>query len=137
MRVKGVVKMKLKPVIKKELAPETYEEMVEQKPKKKKANKLPSDEYRPMFEPIRILVRDYPSSKDVTKRVKQYVEMSVKRFNDDEALPCVFLQMYQESDFYTGYLKGKSVHFPLESLYEILEGLGDLDEECDKRNITY
>ena len=125
--------MKLKPV-KKLQKPE---QQVSEAPKKtkKQENKLPPDEYRPMFEPIRILVRDTPSTKDITKRVKQYVELSVKRFDDDEALPFVWIQMYQEADFYTGYLKGKTVHFPLEMLYDIMDSLDNLSEECDRRGI--
>lgn len=110
----------------------------EEKPKKQRKsqeNKLPPDGYQPMFPPVRMLVRETPSTKDPTKVVKQYVEISVKRYDDDEALPFVWLQMYQESDFYTGYLKGKSVHFPLEMLYDVLEALQRVDEECEKRKI--
>ena len=88
-----------------------------------------------MFEPKRILVRETPSSKDPTKVVKQYLEISVKRYDDDEALPFIWVQMYQESDFYTGYLKGKTVYFPLEMLYDFLDVLNEVDEECDKRHI--
>ena len=125
--------MKLKPVIKKELKksePET-------KKRTKKENDLPPAEYSPMFPPIRFLVRETPSSKDVTKVVKQYLELSVKRYDDDdENAPMVYVQMYQESDFYTGYLKGKTVYLPLEMLYDFIDNLTDLSEECDRRNIT-
>ena len=132
-RVKGVVSMKLKPVMKKEL--KAKEETAPKKSSKKKENKLPPDEYRPMFEPKRILVRETPSTKDATKMVRQYLELSVKRYDDDEALPFVWVQMYQESDFYTGYLKGKPVYLPLEMLYDFIDGLTDLSEECDRRGI--
>lgn len=125
--------MKLRPVIKKEL------NTVLETPKNnnyKKENKLPPDEYSPMFPPIRFLVREAPSYKDATRSVKQYLELSVKRFGeDDENSPSVYIQMYQESDFYTGYLKGKTVHLPLEMLYDLIDNLSDLSEECDKRNI--
>lgn len=134
--------MKLKPVIKKELKKridlqkeEPQKETPKKSTRKKQENKLPSDEYRPMFEPTRILVREISSHKDPTKVTKQYLELSVKRFNDDEAMPHVWVQMYQESDFYTGYLKGKTVNLPLEMLYDLIDGLTDLGEECDKRNI--
>lgn len=127
--------MKLKPV-KKLQRPEVQEEPKRKEPaKKKQANKLPPDEYKPMFEPTRILVKDMPSTKDITKRVKQYLELSVKRFDDDSAMPHVWIQMYQESEFYTGYLKGKTVYLPLEMLYDLIDGLSDLSEECDKRGI--
>ena len=125
--------MKLKPVIK------LQKPMVQEEPKprkqQKQENTLPPDEYKPMFEPIRILVKEVPSHKDPTKWVKQYLELSVKRFDDDEAMPHVWVQMYQESEFYTGYLKGKTVYLPLEFLYDFIDGLNDLSEECDRRHI--
>lgn len=126
--------MKLKPVIKKELK-ESIQTQQEKRPQKKQENKLPPDGYRPMFEPIRILVRETPSNKDATKMVKQYLELSVKRYDDDEALPFVWVQMYQESEFYTGYLKGKTIYLPLEMLYDFMDALNDLSEEADKRHI--
>ena len=141
--MKGVVTMKLKPVAKKEIKfkklstpMQTLEEPPKREPKKKTENKLPPDEYRPMFEPIRILVRETPSNKNCSKMVKQYLELSVKRFGEDEVnQPMVYVQMYQESDFYTGYLKGKTVYLPLEMLYDFIDGLTDISEECDRRRI--
>ena len=88
-----------------------------------------------MFKPIRFLVRETRSYKDPAKVVKQYIELSVKRIDDDEAMPMVYMQMYQESEFYTGYLKGKTVHYPLEMLYDVIDNLTELSEECDKRHI--
>ena len=127
--------MKLKPV-KKLQRPEQQEVAPAKKETKKKTeNKLPPDVYHPMFPPKRILVRETPSNKDCTKMVRQYLELSVKRFDDDEASPHVWVQMYQESDFYTGYLKGKTIYLPLEMLYDFIDGLTELSEECDKRNI--
>ena len=108
--------MVLRPNVKLVATNKAKEQKKEAAPKKKQENKLPPDEYKPMFEPTRFLVRETPSRKDPTKVVKQYIEISVKRFDDDEALPHVWLQMYQESEFYTGYLKGKSVNLPLEML---------------------
>ena len=126
--------MKLKPVIRKEL---NKTEPQEPKKRTKKENDLPPADYSPMFPPMRFLVRETPSTKDATKVVKQYLELSVKRYDDDdENAPMVYIQMYQESDFYTGYLKGKTVYLPLEMLYDLIDNLSDLSEECDKRNIT-
>ena len=136
--------MKLKPV--KKLSLQKLNVSMEETPKKeapkqkapakkKQENSLPPDEYKPMFPPTRILVRDTPSHKDPTKVVKQYLELSVKRFDDDAALPHVWVQMYQESEFYTGYLKGKTIYLPLEMLYDFIDGLTDLSEECDRRHI--
>ena len=127
--------MRLKPVIKK--LPRTEEQVVEtpKKNTKKQGNTLPPDEYYPMFEPMRFLVRETVSHKDPTKVIKQYLEISVKRFDDDDALPHVWIQMYQESDFYTGYLKGKTVYLPVEALYDLIDNLNDLAEECYNRGI--
>lgn len=134
--------MKLKPIKKKTLKrpeqqkPETPKETPKKKTRKKSENSLPPDIYHPMFEPTRILVRETPSTKDPSKWVKQYLELSVKRYGDDEEnQPMVYVQMYQESEFYTGYLKGKTIYLPLEMLYDFIDGLNDLSEECDKRNI--
>lgn len=80
-------------------------------------------------------MRETRSYKDTTKVLKQYLELSVKRIDDDnkdEATPYVWIQMYQESEMYTGYLKGKTVYFPLEMLYDVIEGLNDISDECDK-----
>ena len=119
--------MKLKPIKRKIETPAP-------EPKQKRES-LPKDEYQPMFKPIRFLVREVPSNKDATKMVKQYIELSVKRFDDDEAQPNLWIQMYQESDFYTGYLKGKTIYLPLEMLYDFIDALNDLSEEADKRHI--
>lgn len=127
--------MKLRPTKKLVLAEPQEESVPVKQPRKKQENTLPPDVYSPMFKPMRILVKEAPSSKDPTKIVKQYLELSVKRFDDDEAKPFVWVQMYQESEFYTGYLKGKTVYFPLEMLFDVIESLSDLSEECEKRNI--
>ena len=133
--------MKLKPTVK-GLKNLPVEEPKKETPAKKSTNTkssgkntLPSDEYKPMFPPIRFLVREAPSHKDCTKVTKQYVELSVKRYNDDTAEPHVWLSMYQESDFYTGYLKGKTVNLPLEMLYDLIDNLTELSEKCDKLKI--
>ena len=126
--------MKLKPIKKKLVVEEQKEEVKEPKKKKSSGNKLPSDSYKPLLPPKRILVREFPQ-KNTAKMGKLYVEISVKRYGEDEVnAPEVYLQMYQESEFYTGYRKGGS-HFPLESLYDIIDLLSELSEECDEHNI--
>ena len=126
--------MKLKPIKKKLVVDEPKEEVKEPKKKKSSDNKLPSDSYKPLLPPKRILVREFPQ-KNTTNMGKLYVEISVKRYGEDEVnAPEVYLQMYQETDFYTGYRKGGS-HFPLESLYDIMDLLSELSEECDEHNI--
>ena len=126
--------MKLKPIKKKLVVEEPKEEVKEPKKKKSSGNKLPSDSYKPLLPPNRILVREFPQ-KNSAKMGKLYVEISVKRYGEDDVnAPEVYLQMYQETDFYTGYRKGGS-HFPLESLYDIIDLLSELSEECDEHNI--
>ena len=126
--------MKLKPIKKKLVVEEPKEEVKEPKKKKSSGNKLPSDQYKPLLPPKRILVREFPQ-KNTAKMGKMYVEISVKRYGEDEVnAPEVYIQMYQESDFYTGYRKGGS-HFPLELLYDIMDLLSELSEECDEHKI--
>ena len=126
--------MKLKPIKKKLVVDEPKEEVKEPKKKSSSGNKLPSDSYKPLLPPKRILVREFPQ-KNTTKMGKLYVEISVKRYGEDEInAPEVYLQMYQETDFYTGYRKGGS-HFPLESLYDIIDLLTEVSEECDEHHI--
>ena len=123
--------MKLKPGKRK------VEPKVEETPKRKsRKSTLPSDEYKPMFEPMRILVREEPSKQNPEDTIKQYLEISVKRFNDDAALPYVWITMYQESEFYTGYLKGKTIYLPLAKFYDFIDNLNDVCDECDRRGIT-
>lgn len=124
-----VLEMKLKPIV---LKPVVIPQP-EKKPRKPSSNTLPPDVYEPEFDPVRFLTREFHS--DSGSIVKQYLEISVKRFNDDEGLPFVWIQMYQESEKYTGYLKGKTVYFPLEMLYEVLDNLSFIDIECEKRKI--
>lgn len=131
--------MKLKPIKRKELKKSVEVQQTPEEPKKreKKPNKLPLDGYSPMFPPVRFLVREYPSFKDPTKVVKDYIEVSVKRWDDDEAPACCFMTMYRESEAYTGYLKGKSIHFPIEMFADVIEKLQDASDECEERHIEY
>ena len=109
-------------------------EVEEKKPRKSGSNKLPPDTYKPLLTPKRVLVREFPQ-KNSTNMGKLYVEINVKRYGEDEEnAPEVYLQMYQESDFYTGYRKGGS-HFPLEMLYDIIDLLTEVSEECDEKKI--
>lgn len=129
--------MKLRPVKRTELKKSVTPQEEQPKKREKKENKLPSDEYRPMFPPMRFLVREYPSFKNPEKINRDYIEMSVKRFDDDEAPACVFVQMYRESEAYTGYLKGKTVHFPISALGDVLENLESVSDKCEELNIEF
>lgn len=129
--------MKLRPVKRTELKKSVTPQEEQPKKREKKANTLPPDGYRPMFPPIRFLVREYPSFKNPEKINRDYIEMSVKRFDDDEAPACVFVQMYRESEAYTGYLKGKTVHFPISALGDVLENLESVSDKCEELNIEF
>lgn len=129
--------MKLRPVKRTELKKSVTPQEEQPNKREKKENKLPPDGYRPMFPPMRFLVREYPSFKNPEKINRDYVEMSVKRFDDDEAPACVFVQMYRESEAYTGYLKGKTVHFPISALGDVLENLESVSDKCEELNIEF
>ena len=129
--------MKLRPVKRTELKKSVTPQEEQPKKREKKENKLPPDGYRPMFPPMRFLVREYPSFKNPEKINRDYIEMSVKRFDDDEAPACVFVQMYKESEAYTGYLKGKTVHFPISALGDVLENLESVSDKCEELNIEF
>lgn len=122
--------MKLKKKVKRPVkrSVEVFEQTpVQQKTqaRKKGPNTLPSDEYPKVYNK-RILVRQEDT-------FRQYLDISVKRFNeDDDIVNPYFVQvtMYQESEKYTGYLKGKTVYFPLDNLYEVLDELSECEDEC-------
>lgn len=100
----------------------------ERKPERKsgKENKLPPDTYPELTESKRILVRQ-------ADNFRQYLDVSVKRFeNDDENPIMVHIAMYQESERYTGFLKGKSVYLPIESLADLVDTLSDVCEEIEE-----
>lgn len=100
---------------------------------KKAVAKLPPDVYSPEFEPIRIFIREYTSKSG--SLVKQYLDVFVKRFDDELGLPYVWVQMYQEAESYTGYLKGKTIYLPLDMLIDFIDSLDTIAEECEKRGI--
>lgn len=114
-----------------------YEDEPKASKKSKQSNKLPSDEYKPLFPPMRFQVREYSTYKDPNKKVKVFLEVSVKRLgeDDDEAPVCVFISMYQESEKYTGYLKGKCTYFPLEEIATVIEYLQDTLDTADELNL--
>lgn len=123
--------MKLKPV-KRHLPPPPPEPPKEKKERKKSQKKsLASDEYQPLFPPYRFLVSDKPSHKDPAVSVKHYLEIKAIRANDDEGLPVCQVSTYQEAEFYTGYLKGKSITLPVTEIASLVEALSDLDNQCE------
>lgn len=121
--------MKLRPVKRKVEAPPPAPAPKE---RRKSKNTLPPDEYKPIYEPIRFLVSDKPSNKDPEKRVKHSLEVKVIRANDSEGLPMCQVSTYQESDFYTGYLKGKSITLPVTEIAALVDVLSDLEDQCER-----
>ena len=92
------------------------------------------------YEPIvvsekRIQTKDYYDKN--MKLCKQYVEVRVQRDDDDDdlGLPYVVVQMYLESERYTGYMKGRYIKFPLEMLDDFMDTLIDVSETCDRKKI--
>lgn len=125
--------MKLRPVKRKVEAPPPPPP---KKERKKSKNTLPSDEYKPIYEPIRFLVSDKASNKDPEKRVKHYLEVKIVRSNDEFGLPMCQISTYQESEFYTGYLKGKSITLPVSEIATLTETLSDLEDQCARDGLT-
>lgn len=103
------------------------------KPEKKEKQDKFVDEYKPMFPPIRFLAREFLNTKGDT--VKQYLELTVKRFDDDYALPFLWITMYQESPFYTGYLKGKTVYLPLDNFNDLFSNLDNLKKIAEEKEL--
>lgn len=104
-------------------------EAPKQEPKKQKETKPFIDEYKPMCEGERIHVRSYLGYGG--KEIKDYLDFSVKRFDDTEHPVTCFMSMYRESEKYTGFLKGKTVHFPIDRLADVIEALQVLDDRVE------
>ena len=101
--------------------------MVEEKPTKeeKKSDKnglLPSDEYR----------EEIPSKEIVLDENGKLV-ISVKR-GGDYGLPCVDIRHFVTTERFTGFTK-KGVNFPLEFLFEMMDLLQDVCDECEKKGL--
>ena len=130
--------MKLKPKTKVVALPKENEvdfnpPKMTKKTKAKDSLKNYSDEYKPLFEPHRLLVSEKPSKNDPSQMTRFYLEFKAMRYGDD-GLPYVFITTYQESPLYTGYTK-KGIHFPLEMLEEFQFELNYVDEECSERGL--
>lgn len=118
--------MKLKP--KKRQSRVEFQEVKEVKPHKKSENKLPPDEY-PELVQKKILVRQ-------ADNFRQYLEISVKRYENDEENPYMCqITMAQESERYTGRLKGKTIYLPIESVMDLIDTLSEVLDECEEKDI--
>ena len=100
-----------------------------------------SDDYEPVvLKEKRVLVKEYQTDKGGNTKV--YINVKVQRYDKEDGanlgLPHVFIQMYQECEKpegYTGYLKGKSVHFPLDMMCDMLDTLTDVSSECNSMKL--
>lgn len=104
---------------------------------KKPNSKLPPAGYHPEFEPSKFIIRESEIKSNPDHMLLQYLEKKVMRIDDDEGIPYVWLTMYQqrgEEDTGT-YLKGKQIYFPLERIFEVIDELTDLADECEKRKL--
>lgn len=100
----------------------------ETKAKKPSGNTLPSDLYQPLFDPIRLQANTFETYNG--DEVTDYLEIAVKRFDDDlENAPRFYVSTYRESPRYTGYLKGKSISFPIDALEDVIDALDTLSEQ--------
>lgn len=119
--------------LKKKVKVSNVAEKVETKTEGNEKWRKASDEYKPEFDPMRMIVHEYVHPKD-GKTVKDYLEFKCTRFGED-GLPYVFVTMYRESDFYTGYLKGKTIYFPIEMLYDVIATFEEFSEECESHGL--
>lgn len=117
MAIKVARKIQRTPIV--ETAPEPKRE---EKQEKKSKIDLISDEYKDEIEPRELQVDE------TTKLV-----ISVKR-GGDYGLPHVDIRHYVTTERFTGFTK-KGVNFPLEFLYELMDLLHEVSDECDRKGL--
>lgn len=120
--------MKLKPVKRKTAEKPLEVKEPEKKPRKSNENNLPSGKYEPIYLPQQWLIRDYETVHG--SRVRQFLEVTVKRNDSDFGLPYIYLAVWQDSERYTGYLKGKSTSLPVSEVPMLQSILKDFYEKC-------
>lgn len=96
----------------------------EEQPKRKShtENTLPPDTYRDEIEPKRI---------NIDEGIDLVV--SVKR-GGEYGLPRVDVRQYVKTENYEGFTK-KGINFSLEYLYDIIDILNDVNEECSAKGL--
>ena len=113
MAIKVARKIQRTPIVEK--APEPKKE-------EKKVEKLPPDDYKDEVTPREILL-------DETGKLI----ISVKR-GGDYGLPHVDIRHFVTTERFTGFTK-KGVNFPLEFLYELMDLLKEVSDECDRKGL--
>lgn len=114
MAIKVARKIVRTPIVEK--APEPVKE------EKKQHRTLPPDEYKDEIEPREISI-------DETGKLV----ISVKR-GGDYGLPHVDIRHFVTTERFTGFTK-KGINFPLEFLYELIDLLNEVSEECDRKGL--
>lgn len=113
MAIKVARKIKRTPVVEK--APEPVKE-------EKQYRKLPPDDYKDEIEPRELEL-------DETGKLV----ISVKR-GGDYGLPHVDIRHFVTTERFTGFTK-KGINFPLEFLYELMDLLHEVSDECDEKGL--
>lgn len=129
------MKLKIKPKKRQIEKKEEIVSVVETADKKsKKKNSLPPDEYEPIFEPVKIKVREYTSQKSGEKIIQSLV-MKVMRNNYDDGRIYFYITMFQDSESYTGYMKGKTVYFPITKLDDTIGLMCEAIRKCEESGL--
>ncbi|MBR5215336.1 MAG: hypothetical protein IKV80_03830 [Bacteroidales bacterium] len=115
MAIKVARKIQRTPIVE-EKKPEVKKE------EKKQYRELPPDEYKDEIPPRELEL-------DETNKLV----ISVKR-GGEYGLPHVDIRHYVTTERFTGFTK-KGVNFPLEFLYELLDTLHDVSDECDRKGL--
>lgn len=108
--------------IKRTFVEEKPVEVKKEEKKSKKTDNLPPDEYKDEIEPKEIVLDENGK-----------LIVSVKR-GGDYGLPHVDIRHYVTTERFTGFTK-KGVNFPLELLYEILDVLKEVSDECEEKGL--
>lgn len=116
MAIKVARKIQRTPIV------ETKPEPKKEEKKEKKVEKLPPDDYKDEIEPKEIVL-------DETGKLV----ISVKR-GGDYGLPHVDIRHFVTTERFTGFTK-KGINFPLEFLYELMDLLKDVSDECDRKGL--
>ena len=103
--------------------PMVIETPKEEEPQRKShKNQLPPDTYKDEIEPKRI-------------NIDEGIDLvfSVKR-GGENGLPRVDIRTYVKTENYEGFTK-KGINFSLEYLYDIIDTLNDVNEECSAKGL--
>ena len=119
MAIKVARKIQRTPIVEK--APEPKKEPPKKEEKKSRLELLP-DDYKDEVTPREIVLDE--SGKLI---------ISVKR-GGDYGLPHVDIRHYATTERFTGFTK-KGVNFPLEFLYELMDLLHEVSDECDRKGL--